>query len=228
MIPPDSSWSISNIYAINENEAWIAGERYTVYRYRSGILTNYNVDSLVSYGVFFENPQGIFYFFTFRGAGDNDHNFSYKFDGSKFIMLSMDSTNNTTEMGKRVYNCGKDALRQGKNSIFVWENEKWINLCETPGFTITRLGGTSRDNLVGFAEYSGSVGMFLWNGKKWAFEKNFEPSHLFPLIPEGNLYEVNSYVFMLCNYFPWSSSFLIIGKPKNLPFKKSWQWKIMI
>lgn len=216
MIPPDSSWSVSNIYAEDENNAWLAGERYKLYHYQSGFLSEYEVDSLISYGVFYKNPQGILYFFSFRGAGDYDHNFAYKFNGSKFVMLSIDSTNFNTEMRTRVYDCGRDVIRQGKNSIFVWENEKWIKLCETPGFGIVRLGGTSRDSLVGFAAYPGSVGMFLWDGKKWAFEKNFEPSYKFPLQPESNLLKINGYVFMNCNYFEWGSSFLIIGKPKNL------------
>jgi hypothetical protein len=208
ILPNDSSIQISDFLIEGPNQCWIgSSERRPVYYFNNGIFNRYNLDSGVKTESFYKTPNNVLYLFGFRGINSTDTvlSYTYKYTGSAFERLSIDTVN-FKEMGLLVVRCGSDFIRNGKDVFYYFNitTEKWEKLCNTATFRAISWGGTSKDYIVCFGETTNrEYRIYFFENYKWTIESSsMIPKHYYNYAFHSQIEIIQDRVFVMINDYP--------------------------
>ena len=110
-----------------------------------------------------------------------------------FHIICIDTTNENTELSYLIFRCGNDMLRQGKHSVYYFNDLKWEKLCDAPvSSPFSNIGGVSRNNFISYGKPdSGPWQIFVWNGNKWTIEGGANIYHYYALGANVNVKDKN-------------------------------------
>lgn len=219
--PNDTGEGIYNLTITGYNQAWMHNGFNDIYYFDNGNFTRYTVDTLIISGVFYVSPSNEVYLFTSRLVQPPPHsiNIGYKLQNNYFQIIYRDSTiNGITIMDNTYFPSPPYIFRGGYKTINMFNNDNWFLLLNTYNFYLDGVCGNSLNNLICYGENEWYwQDMYLWNGQKWALEKNFYylmRRGQFPIGTQASrMFMVDNKIYMNYNNFDIYTSYLIKGKP---------------
>jgi len=202
-VQEDTNLLVRNLLVTGENQVWIVTFYNSVYYFESGNFTKYLLDSAIYGRMFFKKNGDVFLFAVNSLQFDSSVNYTYKFNGSGFTLLTIDSSHASLnyDLSTRIIICGQDIIRLAKSSLYYFDGNSWQFLCNT-NFQPFTLAGESKDNLVcyGSDNVTFSKEFYIRKDNKWYVESKRSPFQTGNNLLSSDLYYSQGKYYLLYVY----------------------------
>ena len=178
-ITDDNGKQIYDVLCMGTDEAWVSTHRSNyIYMFRGGNFERYQLGDSVFNSYLFKDVSGQLFCFGSRTSYVLDTGtirysealHTYKFVNDTFLFVRVDTVYSPytgTHKSFFLNRCGTDLMMTQSNEFAVirFNGNNWENYLQYPPeapFPLSHIGGISKDYLIVFASYNGS--MYIWNG----------------------------------------------------------------
>jgi len=214
----DTGVVIGDFIVAGVNQAWFCEEtKSIIYYFNNGLINSYKIaeSDTLKFGKFYLNKDNELYLFTIDDyTQPTGKFFTHKLINNNFILQKIDCWGNFPCNTIYIFRCNNDLLMSDNyyGNLKSFNGTDWVYHSisdSTPRFT--KLGGVSKDSLVGFSSVNNKVYTY-GNNTKWRKENNS------PELSGDFYYTVANLELKSGNvYFTYTGyyDFLVVGKPNK-------------